>query len=167
MFSVNQPATVNQLVAVAGSPAVGLVVKGKVGGIQRGYYFNPAGTFQSDRAAEVVSLLALMNASGPGSELTFTLVPAIAEVRIGVDRDADGSFDRDELDAGSDPADPLSTPENVGDVDGDGLVGISDLLALLAAWGTCPVPPPACPADIDGDGVVGIADLLSLLAHWG
>jgi hypothetical protein len=53
-----------------------------------------------------------------------------------------------------------------GDVDGDGVVGISDLLALLAAWGPCPNPPAACPADIDANGEVGISDLLSLLANW-
>jgi hypothetical protein len=54
----------------------------------------------------------------------------------------------------------------VGDLDGDGRVGISDLLILLAGWGPCPDPPDACPADLDGDGTVGIADLLILLANW-
>ncbi|NNF44121.1 MAG: hypothetical protein HKN62_13965 [Phycisphaerales bacterium] len=49
-----------------------------------------------------------------------------------------------------------------GDVDGDGDVDFSDLLALLAAWGPCP----ACPADFDGDGDVDFADLLVLLAGW-
>jgi DNA-binding beta-propeller fold protein YncE len=47
------------------------------------------------------------------------------------------------------------------DLDDDGLVGITDLLALLPAWGT------PGPGDIDGDGAVGIADLLELLAAWG
>ena len=49
------------------------------------------------------------------------------------------------------------------DLDGDGSVGILDLLALLAAWGT----DPAGPTDFDGDGTVGILDLLALLANWG
>ncbi|MCH8152543.1 MAG: right-handed parallel beta-helix repeat-containing protein [Planctomycetes bacterium] len=49
------------------------------------------------------------------------------------------------------------------DLDGTGSVGILDLLALLAAWGTDPVGPP----DFDGDGNVGILDLLTLLANWG
>ena len=49
------------------------------------------------------------------------------------------------------------------DLDGDGTVGILDLLALLAAWGTNPGGPP----DFDGDGTVGILDLLTLLAKWG
>ncbi len=49
------------------------------------------------------------------------------------------------------------------DLDGDGSVGILDLLALLAAWGTDTGGPP----DFDGDGNVGILDLLTLLANWG
>lgn len=49
------------------------------------------------------------------------------------------------------------------DLDGDGNVGIWDLLLLLAAWGTDPGGPP----DFDGDGNVGILDLLTLLANWG
>ncbi len=49
------------------------------------------------------------------------------------------------------------------DLDGSGVVGILDLLALLAAWG----PNPGDPADFDGDGTVGILDLLTLLANWG
>ena len=49
------------------------------------------------------------------------------------------------------------------DLDGSGDVGITDLLALLAAWNTNPGGPP----DFDGDGNVGITDLLILLANWG
>jgi hypothetical protein len=49
------------------------------------------------------------------------------------------------------------------DLDGDGAVGIADLLALLAAWGSDPGGPP----DFDGDGTVGISDLLALLPQWG
>jgi hypothetical protein len=51
-----------------------------------------------------------------------------------------------------------------GDIDGDGQVGITDLLALLDEWGPCPPP---CAADLNGDGTVGITDLLILLDHWG
>ncbi|MEE8154057.1 MAG: hypothetical protein V3T53_03740 [Phycisphaerales bacterium] len=50
------------------------------------------------------------------------------------------------------------------DIDGDGNVGASDLLALLASWGLCK---DCCPADFDGDGSVGASDLLALLANWG
>ncbi len=49
------------------------------------------------------------------------------------------------------------------DLDANGLVGITDFLDLLAAWG----PNPGHPADFDGDGEVGINDFLDLLAAWG
>ena len=54
-----------------------------------------------------------------------------------------------------------------GDLDGDGTVGIFDLLILLSNWGPCPDPPDPCAADLDGDGNIGILDLLTLLANWG
>ena len=54
----------------------------------------------------------------------------------------------------------------LGDLDGDGSVGISDLLILLAEWGPC-ADCDDCRADIDGNCTVGIADLLILLANWG
>jgi hypothetical protein len=54
-----------------------------------------------------------------------------------------------------------------GDMDGDGTVGVADLLALLAGWGSCPAPPADCIADINGDGNVGVPDLLAVLAGWG
>jgi hypothetical protein len=53
-----------------------------------------------------------------------------------------------------------------GDLDGDGIVGIVDFLALLAAWGPCPAPPSECPADVDGNGAVDILDFLELLSNW-
>jgi hypothetical protein len=90
-----------------------LVVKGTLAGEARGWRYRTASNdFQSDRAAEVPltdhQLRAL--AATPGQELTFTCVPPGSGLRIGIDRDDDGFFDRDELDGGSDPADPLSTP---------------------------------------------------------
>jgi 3-phytase len=53
-----------------------------------------------------------------------------------------------------------------GDLDGDGSVGITDFLLLLAAWGPCPDPPDPCPADLDRNGIVGVTDFLILLSHW-
>ncbi|MHC5114481.1 MAG: outer membrane protein assembly factor BamB family protein [Planctomycetota bacterium] len=56
--------------------------------------------------------------------------------------------------------------EVLGDLSGDGIVGIADLLMLLAGWGPCPDLPTTCPIDLDLDGVVGLRDLLILLASW-
>ncbi len=49
------------------------------------------------------------------------------------------------------------------DLDGDQLVGITDLLSLMSHWGTDPGGPP----DFNGNLNVGIDDLLELLASWG
>ena len=49
-----------------------------------------------------------------------------------------------------------------GDLNGDGTVGIDDILILLSAWGPCS----GCAADINGDGTVGVDDLLIMLSHF-
>ncbi len=49
------------------------------------------------------------------------------------------------------------------DLDGDQAIGVTDLLVLLAAWGSDPGVPP----DYDGDGTVGTSDVLHLLSNWG
>jgi hypothetical protein len=48
------------------------------------------------------------------------------------------------------------------DLDGDAVVGVTDLVALINAWGER-----AHPADLDGDGVVGVGDLVTLILAWG
>ena len=62
--------------------------------------------------------------------------------------------------------DAAATPAIPGDIDGDGIVGLSDLLILLAEWGPCG-DCEDCPADLDRDCTVGLSDLLILLANWG
>ncbi len=49
------------------------------------------------------------------------------------------------------------------DLDGDDLVGTTDLLLLLGAWGENP----GHPADFNGDGDVDAVDLITLLGNWG
>ncbi len=58
-------------------------------------------------------------------------------------------------------------PTCLGDVDGNGMVGINDFLQVLADWGSCPALPAPCETDYDRDGVVGINDFLISLARWG
>ena len=55
-------------------------------------------------------------------------------------------------------------PVQLGDINGDGVVGINDFLTLLADWGSCTQT--CCLSDLDLDGDVGIADFLALLANW-
>jgi hypothetical protein len=54
----------------------------------------------------------------------------------------------------------------VGDIDGDGVVGLADLLVVLASWGACPDCVTDCAADLHGDCTVGFPDLLTVLANW-
>ncbi len=53
------------------------------------------------------------------------------------------------------------------DLDGDEVVGVTDLLILLGHWGPCTGGVAACVADINEDGAVNAIDLLILLAFWG
>jgi hypothetical protein len=55
-------------------------------------------------------------------------------------------------------------PTVPGDINGDGVVNITDLLAVIAAWGSCSG---LCPADVTGDGEVNISDLLMVISNWG
>ncbi len=76
---------------------------------------------------------------------------------------ADG-FSRDDNNNGI--PDECEPPPCPWDLDDNEVVGVSDLLSLLASWGPCP-PKADCPADFDGDEDVGVSDLLILLANWG
>ena len=48
------------------------------------------------------------------------------------------------------------------DVNGDGVTNVTDLLLIVAAWGSNDAD-----ADIDGDGTVGVSDLLIVIDGWG
>ena len=100
------------LLAEAELQRVALVARGTKLGLARGWYYLGAGRWASDRAQEEATSAELLALAAPGAELTLTAVPAGTERRSGVDRDADGWFDRDELAAGSDPADPRSRPRH-------------------------------------------------------
>jgi hypothetical protein len=50
-----------------------------------------------------------------------------------------------------------------GDVDGDGLVGVTDLLDVISDWGRCP----CCPTDLNDDGFVDVNELLNVISNWG
>jgi DNA-binding beta-propeller fold protein YncE len=93
-------------------PECDIIVKGNVNGEERGWLRLANNAFRSDRSSEnLIGRVALEAiAQTPGQELTFTCVPPGSGLRMAVDRDEDGHFDRDEIDAGSDPSDPVSVP---------------------------------------------------------
>jgi YVTN family beta-propeller protein len=105
-------ARVGTMVAIADAGAAGLIAKGRdPSGQTRGFAYAGAGSWTPDRVGEPATDLGFLLAlAGPGTEITFTGVLPGTETRLGIDRDADGYYDRDELDWGSDPGDPNSTP---------------------------------------------------------
>jgi hypothetical protein len=50
-----------------------------------------------------------------------------------------------------------------GDSNGDGMVDVLDLVAVISSWGSCP----GCPADLNDDGVVDVLDLVLVISNWG
>ncbi len=68
---------------------------------------------------------------------------------------------------------PVMTPQAMagaggceGDIDGDGQVGIADLLLLFRDFGACP-DCEDCIADLNDDCSVGVPDLLIVLRNFG
>jgi parallel beta-helix repeat protein len=59
-----------------------------------------------------------------------------------------------------------SSPYTFGDLNGDGVVNVSDLLILFDSWGPC-ADCGNCIADLNGDCVVNVSDLLMLFDNWG
>jgi hypothetical protein len=108
-------ALLDSMIALANSPTsrVDVVAKGFKDGLPRGwFYVRSTGNFQSDRQAEIYTPDALRSLAAVGSEQTYTVVPQGTGKRIGIDEDGDGYLDRDELDFGSDPRNPLSLATN-------------------------------------------------------
>lgn len=176
----NDPATINRFnlfLNIAGGGQCGLVCKGRWNGESRGWaYDRMRGVFQSDRINETIAPLALRQSATIGGELVFTLVPAGSAARIGIDRDRDGFLDRDELDAGANPADPASTPDNTprpGDLNCDQQINNFDIDAFVLAV-TNPqayeTVHPDClrsNADCNGDGRVDNFDIDAFVALLG
>jgi len=54
------------------------------------------------------------------------------------------------------------TPDCPADVNQDGVVDVTDVLALIGAWGSSdPL------TDINADGTVDVSDLLIVIGNWG
>lgn len=112
--------TLDTLVSQANLGNIELIAKGRVAGEARGFEYIGGGQWRSDRATEFKRTTAEIRAlGGIGSELTVMGVAPGTGNRMGIDRDRDGYYDRDELDNASDPGDPSSTPNIAGVGEGD------------------------------------------------
>ncbi len=95
-------------------PEVELVVRGVLDGLPRSWWWDQANLrFQSDREREVLTTNELRNLVSTNSSFVLNIVHRGTGRRLALDQDEDGYFDRDELDAQSDPADAKSVPQHL------------------------------------------------------
>ncbi|MBX7256083.1 MAG: hypothetical protein K1Y02_06950 [Candidatus Hydrogenedentes bacterium] len=96
------------MLALADAGQVDVIGKGVVAGIPRGWVYVGSGMWQSDVAAEgAISTATLLALAAPGTEITFSVVPDGTGIRAGIDRNANGLRDVDELGPG--PGVPAAT----------------------------------------------------------
>ena len=103
--------------------------------------------------------------------MAFVIGHALGNLQIFLGPDAangvwtDGTFAyvADRL-AGLQVIDVSSCDASCPDTDGNSLVDLTDLLAVLADWGT---DGSGHGGDVDGNGEVGFTDLLAVLVSWG
>lgn len=96
----------------------------------------------------------------PGSHQAMTLVPG---------PDCNGNNQADQLDIANGTSEdangngiPDECEQPCPDVNSDGQVDVTDLLAVINAWGS-----PDGPADVNNDGDVNVSDLLIVINAWG
>jgi DNA-binding beta-propeller fold protein YncE len=105
-------ARIDLLIERAAAGDCDLIAKRRQGRAERGYLYVGNGAFQPDRrrAPRVTDSQLRSSAFLPGGEITYTCTPPGSGVRMGLDRDEDGTFDGDEMGAGNHPADRGSMP---------------------------------------------------------
>jgi hypothetical protein len=83
------------------------------------------------------------------------------------DCNGNGIADRCDIDSGSSlDSDDDGVPDEcecVGDVDGNGVTDVDDLIAIIVAWGDGL----DSPSDLNRDGIVDAQDLVFVLWGWG
>lgn len=89
-----------------------------------------------------------------------TVIPPGETAHVLIDLTPESTSWQTEIDASIEATHLATIP---GDIDGDGIVGTNDLLAILAAWGPCTG---SCPEDLDGDGEVAVTDVLLVISWW-
>ena len=133
--------------SIAGSPAGGIGSVGLIAPTTNTHSFNNSQRYVDldfemlDAGALTATGPASGNHAPPGFYMLFIVtpdgVPSVAQfVQVG--------------------------PWLTGDIDGDGTIGVLDLLDTLGAWGPCA----GCDADVNGDGVTDVLDLLLVLGNW-
>jgi len=149
-----QIALLSQFETLASSNKVGLVVKGRVDGVARGWAYQGGGLFRADKAGPAVSVASVKALASPGNEQTWMIVPKGSETRIGIDRDLDGTLDGDER---------AACP---GDLNDDSMVDDADFQVFIISYDQLVVPPASMTADLNRDALVDDADFVLFLSGY-
>jgi hypothetical protein len=150
------------IVGQTGAKECDLVAKAVVGGEARGYLLNAAGgDFQTDRLDEPALTDAQLRAvaNTAGQSVTYTCAPPGEGVRLGLDRDGDGIFDQDEIDQGSDPANPKDPPDVTPRATPTPTTTPTVGTPSTATATVTPTQPAALPGDADCNHVLNEADV--------
>ena len=121
-----------------------LVVKGRVGGVPRGWWMSSPGVFTSDSSAEgpIADNDLRELAATPGQDLTYTCAPPGSGVRMGIDRGGVGDDSQ---------PDGVLDSQQCGDTDGDGIASSVDVALTRALLAGISTPPFAGKCNVAGD----------------
>ncbi len=143
---------INSMISIANTNKIGIVAKGRIDGLQRGWSYINGNNWQSDRSTEVRSTTQLLAAAAINSEITFTVVVKGTETRIGIDHDFDGCLDRDFRDG---------TCGCYADINGDGVLDFFDYLDFVDRFSIGSLA-----ADFNEDGIVDFFDYLDFVDRF-
>jgi len=127
----------------------------------------PIGTIQVKAGARSVDLVDARDNDGDSQELPEVMYATTLIVDSGATLNTNGYivYVSDLINNGTIIGEDdviIIDPPVLGDLTGDGIVGIDDLLIVISLWGPCD----GCDADFDNNGDVGIDDLLVVIANW-
>jgi hypothetical protein len=122
--------------------------------------------FHEGVGEQYITLAWRLPSQASGGDDAHAVVPSSAFRMATPDCNANGIPDDCDIangnlpDPGNGIPEPCLAPPCPADLDGNGVVGASDLATLLGAWG-------GAGADLNGDGVTNASDLAAMLGAWG
>jgi hypothetical protein len=110
----------------------------------------PSGIVNTIFAQEVDQIIRVVEDSTFAYDCNRNCMPDYLDIENGYSLDENNNGIPDECDC-------------TGDINGDGAVNVTDIIALIVEWGSTE----SIICDLDSDGVVGVGDIISLVSVWG
>ena len=142
-----------------GCALIGNQAMGPGGGIRADAipFGKPSGSFPN-----VIGCELSFNQASDGGAISSALHSLVTVSKSLICSNVTDDISGDWLDNGGNDIMDDCLPACPADVDGDGFVGVDDVLHVISAWGSDDAA-----GDIDGSGDVGADDLLAILSGWG